>query len=71
MCISIWVKWFVIYRCIDENAFELMKQINEINAAVNHKSFNPKTDAHKKFKNTTLITGLPPYSNLNTEKALI
>ncbi|MBL0146306.1 MAG: GSCFA domain-containing protein [Chitinophagaceae bacterium] len=40
--------------CIDETTLQLMKQINEINAAINHKSFNPTTAAHKKFIETTL-----------------
>jgi hypothetical protein len=44
----VWDK--LVECCIDEDAIQLMKQINEINAAVNHKSFNPQTEAHKNFK---------------------
>lgn len=49
--------------CIDENTIQLMKQLNEINAAVNHKSFNPTTEAHQKFIDTTL-------SKINTIKKI-
>jgi len=35
--------------CIDEPSQELMKEINIINAAKNHKAFNPASEAHKKF----------------------
>jgi hypothetical protein len=48
----VWDK--LVECCIDENTIQLMKQINEINAAINHKSFNPTTEAHKKFIETTL-----------------
>ncbi|MBP6432725.1 MAG: GSCFA domain-containing protein [Ferruginibacter sp.] len=48
----VWDK--LVECCIDENTIQLMKQINEINAAVNHKSFNPTTEAHKKFIEATL-----------------
>lgn len=34
---------------IDESAQLLMKEINEIKAAMNHKPFNPSSEAHKKF----------------------
>ena len=36
--------------CIDEPAQQLMQEINEINAAINHKPFNPSSAAHKDFK---------------------
>lgn len=49
--------------CIDKNTIQLMKQLNEINAAVNHKSFNPTTEAHQKFIDTTL-------SKINTIKKI-
>jgi hypothetical protein len=48
----VWEKF--IATCIDEPAQELMKQINEINAAVNHKPFNPSSAAHKKFQQINL-----------------
>jgi len=35
--------------CIDEPSQALMKEINMINAAKNHKPFNPTSAAHKKF----------------------
>jgi GSCFA family len=62
--------------CIDEKAIELMKQINEINAAINHKSFNPTTEAHKKFKVNVLkkIETMQlnhPYLNLTEEIAIL
>jgi hypothetical protein len=68
----VWDK--LIDCCIDENAIQLMKQINEINAAVNHKSFNPTTEAHKKFKASVLkkIEAMQlnyPYLNLLEEIA--
>ncbi len=44
----VWEK-FVI-ACIDEASLELMKEINEINAAINHKPFNSTSAAHKAFK---------------------
>lgn len=44
----VWEKF--IACCIDEPSQQLMKQINEINAAVNHKPFNETSAAHKAFK---------------------
>lgn len=49
----VWEKF--ISTCIDSSTVELMKQINEINAAVSHKPFNPGSEAHKKFKQSTLL----------------
>ncbi len=43
----VWDKF--VAACIDEPAQQLMQQINEINAAVHHKPFNPSSAAHKKF----------------------
>jgi GSCFA family len=43
----VWEKF--ISTCIDVPAQQLMQQLNEINAAVNHKPFNPQSEAHKKF----------------------
>jgi len=44
----VWEKF--VATCIDEPSQELMKQINEINAAINHKPFNPTSAAHAAFK---------------------
>jgi GSCFA family len=44
----VWEKFIACY--IDEPSQELMKQINEINAAINHKPFNETSAAHSKFK---------------------
>lgn len=44
----VWEKF--VACCIDEPSQELMKQINEINAAVNHKPFNETSAAHQAFK---------------------
>lgn len=48
----VWEKF--VATCIDEPSQDLMKQINEINAAVNHKPFNPTSEAHKKFQQVNL-----------------
>ena len=44
----VWEKF--VTACIDEPSQELMKQINEINAAINHKPFNETSAAHRAFK---------------------
>jgi hypothetical protein len=44
----VWEKF--VTTCIDESTQELMKQINEINAAINHKPFNETSAAHQAFK---------------------
>ena len=43
----VWEKF--VHSVIDELSQQLMKEINEINAAVNHKPFNPSSTSHKKF----------------------
>jgi len=43
----VWEKF--VAASIDEPTQQLMQQLNEINAAVNHKPFNPQSEAHKKF----------------------
>jgi lysophospholipase L1-like esterase len=43
----VWEKF--VTTCIDEPSQQLMVAINEINAAINHKPFNPASAAHKKF----------------------
>lgn len=62
----VWEKF--VAACIDEPSQELMKQINEINAAINHKPFNKTSAAHGKFKEKYLekiITMQQKYSYLN------
>lgn len=44
----VWEKF--VASCIDEPSQQLMQQINEINAAINHKPFNKNSAAHKVFK---------------------
>jgi hypothetical protein len=44
----VWEKF--VEACIDEPAQQLMKEINEINVAINHKPFNPQSEAHNLFK---------------------
>lgn len=46
----VWEKF--IATCIDEPSQLLMKEINVINAARNHKPFNPTSEQHKKFLKT-------------------
>jgi GSCFA family len=48
----VWQKF--VTHCVDEQTIELMKVINEINAAINHKPFNPTSEAHQKFKATNV-----------------
>jgi len=43
----VWEKF--VPAVTDEASQQLMKEINEINAAVNHKPFNPSSTSHKKF----------------------
>jgi hypothetical protein len=43
----VWEKFVAV--CIDEASQQLMKQINEVNAAMCHKPFNPTSEQHKKF----------------------
>jgi hypothetical protein len=65
----VWEKF--VTACIDEPSQELMKLINEINAAVNHKPFNPASAAHKKFVQVNLdkIKSLQKkYPHLNFDK---
>ncbi|MFZ1527264.1 MAG: GSCFA domain-containing protein [Ferruginibacter sp.] len=46
----VWEKF--VPACMEESSRTLMVSINEINAAKNHKPFNPASEAHKKFKGT-------------------
>ncbi len=66
----VWEKF--ITCCIDELSQQLMKTINEINAAASHKPFNPTSEAHKSFKNKYLdlcnaMQQKYPYLNLTEE----
>ena len=60
--------------CMAESAQTLMKEINIINAAKNHKPFNPDSAAHKKFLQTHLeklerIAREHEYIDFSTERA--
>ena len=61
----VWEKF--IASCIDEPSQQLMKTINEINAAMNHKALNPTSEAHKKF----LQTNSEKVKKLQTEYSYI
>ena len=66
----VWEKF--IDSCIDEETQQLMKIINEINAAKSHKAFNPTSAAHKKFLQINLekVVKLQhhyPYINFDEE----
>jgi hypothetical protein len=66
----VWEKF--VAACIDQPSQELMKEINIINAAKNHKAFNPASEAHKKFLQTNLaksqrITKEHSYIDLSEE----
>ncbi len=67
----VWDKF--IAACIDEPSQQLMKQINEINAAKSHRPFNPTSEQHKKFLHTNLekvkvLQKQFPYINFDDEK---
>ena len=66
----VWDKF--IAACIDEPSQQLMKEINVINAAKNHKPFNPTSTQHKKFLQTNLekvnkLRQAYPYINFSEE----
>ena len=66
----VWEKF--IATCIDENAHQLMKEINSINVAKNHKAFNASSAAHEKFLQANLqkvivLKNHHPYLNLQEE----
>jgi GSCFA family len=68
----VWEKF--VPTVIDEPSQELMKEINEINAAISHKAFNPASEAHKKFLKSNLIKVQNlqvqnPYLNFEIEAA--
>ena len=66
----VWEKF--IATCIDEPSQLLMKEINTVNAARNHKAFNPTSDAHKNFLKVNLqkiekLQAEHPYINFEEE----
>jgi len=44
----VWEKF--VGACVEESSRDLMSEIYKINAAVNHKPFNPDSEGHKAFK---------------------
>ena len=68
----VWEKF--ITACIDEPSQVLMKEIQILNAAKNHKPFNPDSNLHKKFLQTNLQKALQlksthPYLDMEEELA--
>lgn len=66
----VWNKF--VSTCMDDESVELMKEINEINAAHSHKAFNPGSVAHQKFKEVYRIKVIRlqekyPYLQLDKE----
>ncbi len=67
----VWEKF--VAACIDEATQKLMKEINIINAARNHKPFHPTSEQHKKFLQTNFdkvmqLSKQYPYINFEEEK---
>lgn len=67
----VWGKF--VTACIDESSQHLMKEINVINAAMNHKPFNPASAAHKKFLQSHFekllkLKGQAPYIDFTEEE---
>jgi hypothetical protein len=68
----VWEKF--VPTLIDEPSQQLMIEINEINAAMNHKAFNPSSEAHKKFlainlKKVKQLELKNPYLNFDKEES--
>ncbi len=66
----VWEKF--VSTCISDPAQQLMKEINLINAAKNHKPFNPQSKAHLKFMDehytkTSSLAERYPYLHLEEE----
>ena len=66
----VWEKFLT--AVIDEASQQLMKEINEINAAVNHKPFNPSSTSHKKFlqinfEKVVMLSQKYPHLDLSNE----
>ncbi len=67
----VWEKF--VPTVIDEPSQNLMVEINEINAAMNHKAFNPTSEAHKKFLRINLekiVKMQENYSYINFEREM-
>ncbi len=68
----VWEKF--VPAVVEEASQKLMEEINEINAAMNHKPFNPSSEAHKKFKGSifkkikTMQLNYPYLSLIKEEK---
>ena len=67
----VWEKF--VPAVIDESSQQLMKEINEINAAVNHKPFNPSSTSHKKFmqinfEKVVMLSQKYPHRDLSNER---
>ncbi len=66
----VWEKF--VPAVIEESSQQLMKEINEINAAVNHKPFNPSSSSHKKFmqinfEKVVMLSQKYPHLDLSNE----
>ena len=66
----VWEKF--VHSVIEELSQQLMKEINEINAAVNHKPFNPSSTSHKKFmqinfEKVVMLSQKYPHLDLSNE----
>ena len=66
----VWEKF--VPAAINDSAQELMKEINELNAAKNHKPFNENSSAHLSFKlkyleKATALKGKYPHLNMKEE----
>jgi hypothetical protein len=67
----VWEKF--IATAIDEPSQLLMTEINQLNAAINHKPFNPTSAAHKKFlmvnlEKLSLLKSQIPYVDFSVEE---
>ena len=66
----VWEKF--VPAVIEENSKLLMQEINELNAAMSHRPFNPTSVAHKKFLQINLVKARllgeqHPYLNFEKE----
>jgi hypothetical protein len=67
----VWEK--LLPTVMETDTLSLLKEINEINAAINHKPFNPTSQAHELFKTKHLQKVLvlaQKYSHINFEKEI-
>lgn len=67
----VWEKF--IAAAIDESSQFLMKDIQQLNTAMNHKPFNPSSEAHQKFLHTNfsklqVLKSQLPYVNFEAEE---